>query len=220
MAQPNGPRAGRGAGRFRNTLVNNASKNPVVGPASGYGYGAELGQLGQNLLSTLAGLRAQKGLIAQQFATDKADARAARVAGAQATEADALQRGIVGGSADLGARAGVVAQHKTDVASAIQAKLAGKLGLRQERLAAQNQYHTGVFDVLARKAAEEAEMANQAFLEDLVMRKGDETSSIVDRLTALFEQQQAQGGDGGGGRRRRRKPIWRTADMFGSGYYG
>lgn len=216
MAQPNGPRAGRGTGRFRNTLANNASKNPVVGPSSGYQYGAELGMLGQNLLSTLAGLRAQKGLIAQQFATSKADARAARVAGAQSTEAAALASGTVGGSADLANRAGVVAQQKTDVAAAIQAKLAGKLGLRQERLAAQNEYHTGVFDVMARKAAEEAEMANQAFLEDMVMRKGDETSSLVARLKELLAQQ----GGGGGGKPADSSHIWRTADMFGSGYYG
>ena len=179
MPHPNGPRMGRVTGRFRNTLINNASKSsipaPPVSPSSAVAYGQQLAQAANTLYARLAALRAQKGLIQGQFRVDRAQARANAIANMASTVNQALDRGIVGSSIDLAARSGVLAQRSAEVQAALQARLQGLLGLRAERLAAFNEYLNQLYAIQAAKAAQQAEAANQALLQDLVQRVGDET---------------------------------------------
>lgn len=183
--QGNGPRAGRSTGRANNTLVHNRSRlrapssaanvpPPPVSPSSAAAYGAQAAGLQLTLGAKLASLRAQRGILQGQFRMDKAQAKAAEIQGVTAAEGQAIDRGILGSSADLSARAGVKAQRAADVNAAIQQKVQGLLGIKLERINAANEFYTGMFDIQARKAAEQAELANQAFLQDMVMRLGDE----------------------------------------------
>lgn len=186
----NGPRAGRGTRRANNTLAHNASKTsltppsgaggavppPPVSPDSAAAYAGQMSALQLQLAQRLAAGRAQRGILQGQFRMDKAGIRADEIAGLSAAEGDAADRGVLGSSADLQQRIGVQSQAAAGVNQAIQSKVQGILGIKLDRIAATNDYYTGVFDIAARKAAEQANAANQAFLQDLVMRLGDETA--------------------------------------------
>ena len=196
----NGPRAGKGVGRQRNTLVNMASKQsgfsgvPVVSPGSAVGYGQQIGALQMGLFNTLAGLAAQRGVLQGQFQTSKADIHQTAIQGIGGAESQALQSGILGSSIDAGNRTAVRATAASSLQDAIQTRAQGILGLQQQRIQAQNQYLTGVFNVLAQKRAEQAQMANQAFLNDLVLRMQQGgaagTGPGVPGATTLNPQQQ------------------------------
>jgi hypothetical protein len=62
------------------------------------------------------------------------------------------------------------------------------MDLRRARIDAVNQYWTGQYNIQQQQAAEQSQMALQAFLNDLVMRMGDESAP------------RGAGGRGGGGR--------------------
>lgn len=177
----NGPRAGRGAGRARNTLRNNASKTlpPPVTPGSAVAFSGQLGVAQMTLAQRLAALRAGKGVIQGQFRMERAGIRAGRIAGQVGAVNQALEAGTVGSSFDLETRARVDADAAAGMQAAIQARVQGLLGLRLDRISATNEFYTTAFDIQARRAAEQAELANREFLEDLVMRLGDETVSAA-----------------------------------------
>lgn len=206
----NGPRAGRGVGRSRFTLVNNASKKknpypgntasartpvnsgavppPPVDPSSAVAYGGQLASLQLTLGARLAELRAQRGFVQGQFRMDRAGIRANRISGIAGAVGGAIESGILGGSADLEQRVGVESDAAAQMQAAIQAKLQGILGIKMGRIQATNEYYTGVYQVQAAKAAQQAELANQAFLQDLVMRLGDETAPGVTSGAATAPQ--------------------------------
>lgn len=173
--QNNGPRAGRGQ-RFRNTLMNQASKTPPppVGATSAVDYGAQSAMNQLTLAQRLAALRAEKGQIFGQFRMDRASANANAISGMATAVNSSLDRGLVGSSIDAEGRTGVLAQKASDVQAAIQAKVQGLLGLRTQRIDATNQYYNAEFEIASQRAAEQATLANQAFLSDLVMRMLDE----------------------------------------------
>lgn len=174
----NGPRAGRSTGRQRNTLINNASRvpPPPVSPGSAVAFGGQLAAAQMTLAQRLAAIRAQKGIIQGQFRMERAGVKSQAIAGISGAVNAALEAGTVGSSFDLEQRTGVRAEQAAGVQAAIQSRLQGLLGLRLERLGAVNEFYTTQFDIQARRAAEQAELANQAFLQDLVMRLGDETA--------------------------------------------
>lgn len=188
MAQPNGPRPkGTPAGRYRNTVVNNASKAtplPVVGPQSAVGYGAQEAQLTQSLYARLAQLKAEKGLVKSQFLQDRAAAQQTGIQAMASAVNRSLDTGMVGSSVDLAGRVGAVAARETAMQEAIQQRAYGMLGLKSGRITAMNEYYNGLFEVQARKAAEQAQMAQQAFLQDLVMRMNDEAAPRPSRTNA------------------------------------
>ncbi|MGH7462428.1 MAG: hypothetical protein ACREMA_15560, partial [Longimicrobiales bacterium] len=77
---------------------------------------------------------------------EKAGAKTAAIA-AMAEQVNAsLERGLVGSSIDLTGRAGVLADRAAAVQAAVQNKLAGKAGLKLERIGAVNEFYTKVFD--------------------------------------------------------------------------
>jgi hypothetical protein len=172
----NGPRAGRNRGRFRNTLLNNASKAapPPVSPESAVAYGGQIATAQMTLADKLAALRAQTGLVRGQFQMDKAGVQANAIAGMASAVNSSLDRNMVGSTVDTAGRVGVLAEKASGMQAAIQAKIQGMLGVRTSRIQAANDYYTQLYDIQARKAAEQATLANQAFLNDLVMRMMDE----------------------------------------------
>jgi hypothetical protein len=126
------------------------------------------------LADRLAALRAQGGLVRGQFQMDKAQVKADAIAGMASAVNSSLDRGMLGSSVDAAGRTGVLAQKASGMQAAIQAKIQGLLGIRTGRIQAANDYYTQLYDIQARKAAEQATLANQAFLNDLVMRMMDE----------------------------------------------
>jgi hypothetical protein len=173
----NGPRAGRSTGRQRNTLVNTASKTPlpVVSPQSAVGYGAQAGQTQNQLFMRLAQYRRGLGQVQAKFRMDRAAAAAAARQGAVSVENQALDRGILGSSIQAGQMVGVRADKAQAIQMAVQARNEGRFGLESERIAAYNDYWNSFFQQQAQKRAEQATMANEAFLRDLVLRQGDES---------------------------------------------
>lgn len=163
-----GPKVGN---RNRNTLVNNASKAsppaPPVSPQNAVQYGGQLAQLQYSLAQRLAALRAQKGLVQGQFAMDRAGAKALGISEMAAAVNNSLDRGLLNSSIDYAGRTDALAAKETAMQQALQTKLQGLLGIRTERLDAVNQYYAGLFEVQAAKAAERADLANQAFLQGL-----------------------------------------------------
>src|SRR6266498_724693 len=169
----NGPRAGRSTGRQRNTLRNNASKGyniPAVPPGSAIGYGNQLGTLQMQLFQRLADIAAQGGVLRGQFRQQRAGLIAQRKQGIVDVQNAMLDRGVLGSSVDVPGRTKVRAAAEPGIQAAWQQRQEGLLGLQRERLGAQNEYFTGVFNTLAQRRAEQAQMANQAFLQDLVLR--------------------------------------------------
>ena len=181
MAQPNGPRAARTTGRQRNSLINNASHQgaaagpPLLSPGQTTAFGMQLANAELSLSQRLALIKAQKGVIGAQFKMDRAGVRADRISGMASAVNSSLDRGILNSSIDYSNRSGVEAEAARGLAEAQMAKIQGKLGLRGDRIQAFNEYYTTQYQVASQQAAAEAEAANQAFINDLVMRLGDES---------------------------------------------
>jgi len=192
MPQPNGPRPGKTHGRVRNSLANLQSKTttgvelPVVSPGSAVSYGSQEAQLVAQYLSQLALLRGQKGLVKGQFQQDRTSIQQQAIGSMVGAENAAIGRGVLGSSADLGARAGVLGDKAAAMSQAVVARIQGMLGIRQSQLQAQNTYYSGLFDIEATKRAEQMAMALSAFQSDNVLRPGDEQmKSLRDRLQRL-----------------------------------
>ena len=196
MPQVNGPRHGKTHGRVRNSLANLQSKTttgvglPVVSPGSAISYGSQQAQLVAQYLSQLALLRGQKGLVKGQFQQDRASIQQQAIGNMVGAENAAIGRGVLGSSADLGARAGVLGDKAAAMSQAVVARVQGMLGIRQEQLQAQNAYYTGLFDIQATKRAEQLQMAIAAMANDTVLRPGDEQvtnlRAKLSRLRNLF----------------------------------
>jgi len=148
-----------------------------VPPNSATAYGNQLAQLAQNYYSQLAIIAQQKGIIKGDFGVARAQAKTDAIGNMATTVNSGLDRGLSGSSIDLEARAGVDSQRATDIQAAIRARTQGMLGLSADRLAATNDYYTGIYGVQAAKASEEATMAAAALANDAVLRAGDETAT-------------------------------------------
>src|SRR6266545_810979 len=207
----NGPRAGRSTGRQRNTLMNNASKGyniPAVPPGSAVGYGNQLGTLQMQLFQRLADIAAQQGGLRGQFLQQRAGLIAQRKQGIVDVQNSMLDRGVLGSSVDVTGRTKVRAATEQGIQAAWQQRQEGLLGLQRERLGAQNEYYSGVFNIMAQRRAEQAQMANQSFLQDLVLRmqqqqrqgggQGQGGAANAAALAAMFQRYSVQGPTGSG----------------------
>jgi len=189
---PNRPSAGRDPGHKRNTGNQQRSGNngqlPMQSPATAVlppgqqsAFAAQLAALQSQYAQRVAALKVAGGGIRADRARAFADIKANRVQGAVAAEADALQRGIVGSSADLGARAGVVADAanaKVDARSMAAQQLAG---LRVDQIGANTDFSVGIAGVIADKASAEAELANQRYMEGLIGAQTDTYQSLFQK---------------------------------------
>jgi hypothetical protein len=171
--------------------VNLASKSatppPVVGASSAIGAAGASAALTSTLYQQLAGLRAAKGDIFAQFRGDRAAIKGQAIDAMASQVNQSLERGIVGSSIDAGGRARVLTDKEAAIQQALQTRAGGLMDLRRARIDAVNQYWTGQYNIQQQQAAEQSQMALQAFLNDLVMRMGDESAP--------------RGGGGGGGGR-------------------
>lgn len=177
-------------GRSRNSLVNNFSKGsgmgklPAVPPTSAVGYGAQTAQLQLSLFQQLAQIAAQKSQLQGQFQEARAGIKSQERTSMGDAESNALGRGIVGSSSDLSNRVGVRASAAAGISQALEARNTGLLGLQSSRLDAQNAYYTNLFNILAQRRAEQAQMAVSGFQQDQVLRKQDESGTITQQSSA------------------------------------
>lgn len=178
LAGVNGPRAGRGSGRQRNTLVNNASKATTpTGPtttsyqaplssSSQVQYGSQLAQARYDYLSQLAALKAQRAQVGAQFGVAAQDARSAAIGNMAAAEGGAQDRGLLGSSLDLSGRAGVIADRQRAIADAQSQRAAGRLDLAQQGIGVRSGYYTQVAGIQNAIAQEQMYNGIQAFQND------------------------------------------------------
>lgn len=157
----NGPRAGRTTGRQRMTLANLRSKQTYTGlPDPGFvaGYTSQMAALAQQYQSRLAALRGQTTNIKSQYAMNIEAARAQQVAGAVAAEGSAVERGVLGGSADVKNRIAVAAEASAMQQQAAVRKQSALAEVAASGMTASNQYLTALAALQADKAAA---MANE-----------------------------------------------------------
>lgn len=167
----NGPRAGVDpySRRNSNTTRHDASKAsgkpglPVLGPEFAAAQAQQLAGIQQQLLSTLAALKSQKGAARAQFTLDKAGAKAQRIDDMASTVNAALDRGVLGSSFDLSARAGVVADEAAAINAARMQKATTLEQLRLAAISAQNQAGIDTAGVAAQGAAQQAALAIQQY---------------------------------------------------------
>jgi hypothetical protein len=198
---PNRPKAGGNPGSKRNTGANARSGNngllpsqppatAVLPPGQSAAFTAQMAALQSQYSQQLAAIKLQAGSVRSQRVAAFADIKANRVQGAVAAEGDALSRGIVGSSADLGARAGVVAEAagaRVDTRTASGTALAQ---LRINQMQANSDYSMGIAGVMADKAAAQAELANSRYQNGLI---GEALSSFDDLYQAALKRLLARG---------------------------
>lgn len=202
VAAPNRPASGRNPGHTRNAGTNQRSGNngalpttqpaatAVLPPGQSAAFTQQLAALQSQYSQQLAAIKMQGGDIRAQRVSAFADIKANQIAGAVGAESSALQRGIVGSSADLGNRAGVVATaagQRVDARSAAGSALAQ---LRVSQMQAGTDYSMGIAGVLADKAAAQQELANQRYQNGLI---GQAISSYQDLYQAALKRLLARG---------------------------
>ena len=195
---PNRPKDGRGPGHRRNTGNNQRSGNggavpytgaPPLPPGQSAAFTGQMAAVQSQYTTALAAIRAQGGAVRGEFQGTMADIQAGRISGTVAAESNALQRGIVGSSADLGARAGVVANAAGQQVDARNAKLTALAGLRVSQMQAGTDYSMGIAGIQADKAAAQAELANQRFMNDMVANSmADYQKLYKDALQRILRQ--------------------------------
>lgn len=194
MAGPGSNRTGNGrVNRNRNTLINNASKAPVLGPQQALALNQQL----QGLQTQYAGARAlqqasiagakSQGILARQAA------RSGAVAAMGQQVNDSLSRGVVGGSADLQARAGVISDRNAQLAAANSTQAQAIAAAKANTLSALGDYYLGVGNVASDQAAQQAQMQIDMFQNDML---NTNLSSYNQLLRRLLRQSGNGGGDG------------------------
>lgn len=167
----NGPRTGRGydGRRARNTFTNAQSKTPVaplLSPGQTAGYAQQLAALQSQYTTQRSGIKAQGGAVNAEVKSAYADIRANQIASMAEAESAAIANGVVGSSADLGARAGVDIAAGASRADAKAARNNAMMQLRLAQMQAQTDYQSGIAGVAIDKATAQAELANQQFMQD------------------------------------------------------
>lgn len=147
---------------------------PVIPPGSSLTATSNLQQLQQQFSTILAGLRRSKSEARAAFIRTAAEIKSAKIEGLVGVEGSALSRGVVGGSGDLMARAGVVAEAATARQSAKSALLDTLGAIRTEKGVARSNYLLGIQQVQAAIAAEQAAMATGQFASGMVNVGGGE----------------------------------------------
>jgi hypothetical protein len=163
-----GPRPGNEARRSRQTLVNRASKNQYPGgyqapisSASAVGYGDQLAQARYGYLQQLAALKQQRAQAGVTARIGRADARSAAVSGMAGAVGSALDRGVVGSSADLSGRAGVLADRQRALAEIEAQRAQERLDVGYQALGARNDYYGQMSSI--QNAMAQEQMANSIY---------------------------------------------------------
>jgi len=201
---------GKHGGRMRNTLANVLSKNkidyqnpggaqalPSLDPASEANYYQQLGNLYAQYQTTLSGLKLQRVGLRAGFAANRAGIRAQKVEELAGVENQAIERGILGSSAELQQRTGVRAAAAANIAAERNALTQG---IAQTRLAAQQagiDYQQGATALEAQKLAQQQQLLAQQLEQNLII-SGQEAQ--MDAMRAIYEAIAGNIAGGGGGR--------------------
>lgn len=185
-AGSNGPRAGAGTGRNRDTTVNKASKatpyNPYMSVGGSFGAGQDLATARYNQLLQLAQLKAQKSQLKGAFKEGRADARAGQVQGMADTVNASLESGGFGSSVDYQGRTGVNAAYQEEVAGLRQDRALGKLDIQNQKLGVNAEYAQAVAAIQQRMAEERYNSLNGQFSSNLYGANGVDYKSILKQL--------------------------------------
>lgn len=181
-----GPRNGNDSRRNRNTLVNNASRGYQAPASSGavISAGDQMAAARYQYLSQLAALQAARGGLRQDFITGRADARAAMPGQLAGIEQDATERGVLGSSAELQNRAGVVADTRSQIAALQAAKAQGILGLQSQKLGAQGEYYSSLASIQNSLAQDQWANSISAYSNDSFDAVQQNYQDIIRRLRA------------------------------------
>lgn len=188
MPQPNGPRQGptRPGGRARNTAMNARSKAtpPPLPPGQADAFTQQLVALQSKYGAAVAGTKAALGTARGAFRSALGDIRANQIAGAAGAEGDALARGIVGSSSDLGARGAVIAEAAGAKVDALATRDAAMTDARLGLMTAQSDYQLGAAGVASAQAAAQSELANQRFENDMYDAQQTRFRQLYERILA------------------------------------
>lgn len=175
-----GPKTGRDVNRRRNTRQNALSKMALLSPSQTAAYAAQGAAAQDAYGQAIAAIRAQGGTIRGAYTSTLGDIRAQRIAGTAEAEGAALGRGIVGSSADLGSRAGVVAEAG---AARTEARATRNADLSQLRLA-EMQAGTTLQSSLAQLQLEKASALAEAKIAAFQNDEFDATQNLYRKLLA------------------------------------
>jgi hypothetical protein len=185
-AGSNGPRAGAGTGRNRDTTVNNASKqtpyNPYLSVGGAFGAASDLAAARYQQLLQLAQLKAQKSALKGQFMEGRATARADQVAGMADAVNTSLESGGFGSSVDFQARAGVDAAKVAEMNRLKQERALGKMGLQTEKLGINAEYAQTVAGIQQSMAEERLASLMEQFGLNTAGASGVDYKSILKKL--------------------------------------
>lgn len=212
MAGPQLPGLGKTGGRLRNTLANLQSHNktvvggpngptsaahaaPQLSPGETAAYYAQMQGLYQQYELQRAQLKQQRVGLRAGLREQVAGIRAEKVAALSGVENEAIERGVLGSSAELANRAGV----RGEAAGAIAgAKRDMRMGLAESRLGDQQAaigLYQGLSQLEAEKAARQQDLLAQQLQNNLII-SGQE--STMDILRRMYRAQMGGGGGGGG----------------------
>lgn len=170
-----GPKPGKSHGRNRNTAINAASKNKPdygptspaqpfpVGPSSAVEYAMQANNLRFNFRVQQSALKAQAALARQAFQNQKQSINAGVEAGISNTGEELVERGLIGSASHLQAEEGVRAQGASQLTAAREALIQARMSSYQGRLQNRAQLHMGLGELAIRRAAEQRELALNAF---------------------------------------------------------
>lgn len=152
----NGPRAGRTTGRQRMTLANLQSKQTYTAlPDPGFiaSYSSQLAALAQQYRTRLASLQQDKSLARSTYTQQLAQITGQEVGAAVSAEGQAVERGVLGGSADVKNRIAVKSQAELQQQEAAMRKQAALASIAESGMTASNQYMSALAALQAERAA-------------------------------------------------------------------
>lgn len=208
MAGPGSNRTG--AGSNKNTTINAQSKAPKPGPIGALGsgvpgpadpstyggYASQVMGLQQRLAAAMAAKKVGIAGAQAQYMLAKQQAASGLVQGVTGAEQDALQRGILGSSADLSGRAGAV----TDAAAAQQAALAGRnvavAGEQVTAMGAVGEFYTGLGQAQFDVANAQSSQALQRYQNDL-LAQGNQNYTKLQQQWLAYLRSRGRTRDGG-----------------------
>lgn len=166
--QQPGPKAGRGPGHLRNTGANANSKAgagayAALSAAQAQGFAGQAAGLEDAYTQALMAIKQARGQVKASAVTGRADVKATAISDMAATEGQASQAGILGGSTDAAARAGVLQARDTGLLDVTAQKMDALAQLRLQKFGAQTALNTGLSQLEAEKAAASAELQVQRY---------------------------------------------------------
>ena len=212
----NGPKVGEG-GRMRNTFANVLSKNkvdyqnpggasalPSLDPASTANYYSQLAGLYAGYQNQLIALKQQRIGARADFQMAKAQVNAQKIGDLASVENQAVERGVLGSSADLQQRGAVRGAAEAGIQAAKQERMMTVAGTRIAGQQAGIDYFMGVQGLEAQKLAQQQDLLAQQLQQNLIVSGQESQMDVLQQIYqslsgAMAPQPAPRGGGGGGG---------------------